>query len=169
MTQRPEWDVRKEEDREQFIEQLEEMDHIESVRPYGSGIDFRIGAFEIWPDSFDDDQLRVISSSSIATMTAAVSDYKEFKFVSEANIHLPPAPEELKPDIKDALDVGENLHVYFGTGALGGIPAPDGVITPHIRSSDSVTYDTVMDAVFQAQTAYITIYDGGENAITEKP
>lgn len=158
-----------ERDRRDFVAWLESRDHVENVSAREYNADFYIGGLDAHPDAFDDDHLNAIGRSSLSMRQHAVQASHEGLFVTSMNVHLPPTPEELKDDIDATLDLPDGTGVYYGTGALGGMPAPDGVVTPHIADVEDVTFETAREAIEQAIEAYVEVYDEGEHAIKEQP
>lgn len=158
--------------REQLREYLEEEeDVITGTNIADRFTDFYVGDVLVYPERFDDDHMNVVGRSSLAFRTAYLDKRDERKFVSEMNVHLPPAREHLKAEINDVLEVEdfEDVVVYWGSGALGGIPAPDGVITPHVVHTDNLTIPTVIQVLERVVEAYKTVYDNGEKAIKRHP
>lgn len=155
--------------REQLIDWLENQPHVENVRRASHCIDFKIGGYDIWPRYSNDDHLNAINSSSIANNHFGVETVENNEFVTEVKIHLPPAREELQDDIDAVFDLPDGVAVFHGTTALGGMPAPDGVVTPHVLHTEEVTYDTAQTAIGQALDVFERVYDGGAEAIKEKP
>lgn len=128
-----------------------------------NNIDFVIG--DEWPDPFDDDHITSLRRSALSFMFASIEDYYHERFITEAVIHLPPAPDELEiePELPDCFDI------HFGTRALGGMSAPEGVLTPHVQSTRSVTFDEVKEATEEVLEVYRDVYDEGEKVIKEQP
>lgn len=155
--------------RREFEEWLEKQPYLTDIRSRKRSIDFKIGGYDVWPKYSEDNHLNAINSSSVAPNHFGVETIESEKYVSEVKIHLPPAPEELQDDIDAIFDLPDNLCVFHGTTALGGLPAPDGVVTPHVLHTDNVTFDAAQTAVEQALEAYEDVYNGGEKAIQEQP
>lgn len=163
--------IKKKEKREQkaaLEEYLEAHEHVTNVRGRERNLDFRIGV-GVWPRALRDDHLNTIASSSISLYNFSVSEQKEGRFVDDVVIHLPPAREELQADVEDGFELDDPFVIHFGTRALGGVPAPDGVITPHVQITESVTLREVRTVVEQALEVYETVYETGERAIKRQP
>lgn len=161
--------AREERDRRDFVEWLEDREHITDVRTRRQAIDFRVGDVDDYPDPFDDDHLNAISGSAVSTHVWGVDKRWNGIRVNELKVHLPAAPEHLRDDVDDALDLPDGTGVHYGTGALGGMPAPDGVITPHVLHTESLTFDTARAAVDVVADVYADVYDAGDRAIQEVP
>lgn len=146
--------------RDGLIEWLEDREYICDIRVRKRTVDFTIGRMEDWPRYTEDDHVNAIRSSSVS-MSLIVED----GMFSEAKIHLPPAPEGLKDDIEASLDLPDGFGVHYGTGALGGIPAPDGIVTPHVLLADEVDADGIREAVSEVLQVYVDVYDEGEKVI----
>lgn len=159
----------REEQAETFVEWLENVEYVDGVRSRNRGIDFTVGSIEIWPDSFDDDHLNSIRSSSVSMHNFTVEGMNGGQFINEAVIHLPPAREELEEDIESELDLGDRFAIHYGTRALGGMPAPNGVVTPHIQTTDAVRFDELQDVVKQVLNVYVEVYQEGAEAIKQQP
>lgn len=157
--------------KQQFVEFLESEEAVQnlSVRDYTT--DFYLGGIDIYPDSFNDDHLNVIGRSSVAFRQSGVQATHERLFVTEVNVHLPPAPECMRKEINEELAMHgiENIDVYWGTGALGEMPAPEGVVTPHIVHTDDVTFSVAQEVVQRAVEVFDGVYCSGEHAIKEQP
>lgn len=157
--------------KQQFVEFLESKDAVQnlSVRDYTA--DFYLGGIDVYPDSFNDDHLNAIGRSSIAFRQHGVQATHERLFVTEINVHLPPAPERMRKEINKELAMHEveNTAVYWGTGALGGMPAPEGVVTPHIVHTDDVTFSVAQEVVERAVEVFDDVYWGGTHAIKKQP
>jgi len=158
-------------DKAAFHETLHETDDVTGISELSGLVDFYIGSRDVYPERFEDDHLDVTGRSSVSwSLTGGLQAQNERRFVGEVNIHLPPTHEKRRDDIDSHLDLPANLDVYYGTGALGGMPAPDGVITPHIHDEgDYVTYETVETAIEQAIDVYKTVYESGKHAIKQQP
>lgn len=162
--------AREERDRRDFVAWLEAHEHVTDVRPRHHAIDFHVGdQLDDYPDHFDDDHLNVISGSAVATRVWGVDKRWAGIRVNELKVHLPAAPEHLRDAVDDALDLPDGTAVHYGTGALGGMPAPDGVITPHVLHTEALPYDTARAAVDTCADVYADVYDAGARAIKEVP
>lgn len=171
----PEYKRRRQEQAEEFLEWLESKEHLSDVRARRNShndtiraVDFLIGTFDVWPEYMNDDHLNAIGPSSVST-SSAVPDIEQERFLDEAKIHLPPTYENLEDDVRRIIDLPDYFGMYLGTGALGGLPAPNGVITPHIVATRSVEFSEVQEVVEKCLDVYREVYDGGEKAIQEKP
>lgn len=158
-----------ERDERDFKAWLKGQDFITNPSFRDRGTDFCIGDRNVYPTTIRDDELNVIARSSIAMWQSGVSSLHDGLFVTEVKVHLPPAREELRDEIDAALDLPESTGVFYGTGALGGMPAPEGVVTPHIFHKEDMTYDTAREAIQQAIDAYVEVYDEGKKAIKKQP
>lgn len=148
---------------------LEEKDGLKNISTSEKWADFYLGGMDVYPDSFNDDHLNVIGRSSVAFHQHAVQPRHEKKFVTEVNIHLPATREEKRDEIKNSLNLPEGMGIHFGTGTLGGMPAPEGVITPHIYSTEDITFKKVREAIEETIGVYEKVYNGGEEAIKQQP
>lgn len=155
----------------QFKHWVEGHDTLQNESVRDRHADFYIGGMDVYPDRFNDDHMNVIGRSSVAFHQHGVQASAERRFVTEVNVHLPPAPEGLKNRIALFFDVDsiENIAVYWGSGALGGMPAPDGTVTPHVVHTDAVTFDTCRTAIERAVRAYHRAYESGAHALKERP
>lgn len=153
---------------EKFLIENQALDNV-SVRDRHA--DFYIGGIDVYPDRFNDDHMNVIGRSSVAFHQHGVQATAERRFVTEVNVHLPPAPEGLKQRIKTVLDTNsiDGIGVYWGSGALGGMPAPDGTVTPHIVHTEDVTFETCREAIERAVRAYEHVYENGAHALKRQP
>ena len=151
-------------DRDELASWLKKKRVTTDVRKRDRTIDFTIGELDDWP-SYVDDELNAIRSSSIA-VGFLVQNELSFR---EAKVHLPPAPDQLQDEIDNQIDLPDGVNIFHGSGALGGIPAPDGVITPHIVTTDPIGLETVKNVVGQALSVYKDVYNDGELAIQTKP
>lgn len=159
-------DEREEEHRTEFVEFLESCEHIENISGLDRNIDFLIGEKEVWPNHLrENDQIRTITRSSIALWQSGVKALHEARFVTDVKLHLPPAPESLRDEIDAAFDLPEGFYVHHGSTALGGLPAPEGYVTPHVLVEGDHTFLATEIAVRQAVDVYVDVYDGGEKAI----
>jgi len=158
-----------ERDKRDFLQFREQQSTITNVSSRDRSIDFRIGERDVWPDYLNDDHLNAIGRSSISTWQSGVTSRHEHLFVTEIKIHLPPARETLRGEIDDSLSLPDGFGVHYGTGALGGMPAPDGVITPHIVDTEDVTFEATKQVVEESIEVYENAYDHGRKAIKEQP
>jgi hypothetical protein len=131
--------------------------------------DFTIGdTQEDYPPVQND--LRVISRSSISNTASGLEDLENCRFVSKARLHLPAAPEELKEDIDSVLSLEsfDQFVVYYGSGRLGGMDAPDGVITPHIvlGSNSACSFSLLKLIISRCIEVYEDVYNNGELALS---
>lgn len=151
---------------EEFVEWLENQEHIGNVSDRMMALDFTIGSrFEDWPSSLDDDELSVIANSSVQKTRSNVRQIMDHKFFKQPVVHLPPIQEEQADEIEEMMNVEEPFFLHFGSRALGGIPAPDGVITPHVQSNDPVTLNMLKLVVSQALDVWIEVYECGDNVV----
>jgi len=151
-------------DRNELFEWIQEQENTSSADLYDRSIDFTVGEMEIWPDRWDDDHLNVIRPSSIS-LTLALQEENPF---DDIKIHLPPAEEKLREEIKEHADLPQQFGIHYGTGALGGMPAPEGVITPHVISGGDASLDELKRVVETVLQIYQDVYDNGSKAIQEK-
>jgi hypothetical protein len=153
-----------------FTTWLHDHDTIQNVSVRDKCSDFYVGGRDSYPDRFNDDHLNVVGRSSVAFRQYAVQASAERRFVTEVNVHLPPAPEGLKDRINTILAVEDlnGVAAYWGTGALGGMPAPDGVVTPHVVDTDDITFAVAREAISRAAKAYEHAYEGGAHTIKEQ-
>lgn len=157
-----------ERDRCDFVAALEANEHVHDVSERRKAVDFYVGDPRVYPDHFDDDHLNVVGRSSVSThRLGAIPEGN--RFVAELKVHLPPAPEELREPIDDALDLPDGTAVHYGTGALGGMPAPEGVVTPHVLHTENLPFGAAGAVVATVTDAYETVYDAGERAIKTQP
>lgn len=131
--------------------------------------DFTIGdRQEDYPPVEND--LRVISRSSISNTTSTLDDLENSRFVNKARLHLPAAPEELQEEIDSilSLDSFDQFIVYYGSGRLGGMDAPDGVITPHIvlGSNSSCSFSLLKLVISRCVEVYENVYGDGDRSIS---
>ncbi|WP_153952925.1 hypothetical protein [Halosegnis longus] len=155
--------------RQLLIARIRGFGPIESVSKRRKTTDFRIGDIDVWPDYGNDDHINAITNSSISGNESALSKHEESRYVSEISIHLPPAPEEFEAAIEEELYVPEHIMVHHNTGALGGTPSADGIVTPHILTTDSITYQKAGDVVQAAVECYENVYENGDVAIVTVP
>ena len=177
-------------DRSELVDYLQEADEITNIRTYSKSVDFTVGEMGEWPDRRNDEHLDVVRPSSVslqeihtdAEIESAVEDgmmsretaekVKQKSVFEEMKIHLPPGPEEHRGNINETLELPDGVGVHFATGALGGMPAPDGVVTPHIvekRGSNGVDIDEMKTLIDGIITVYNDIYNNRENIIQQKP
>ena len=157
---------------DKFVEWLESKEHVGGVSENRYTIDFPIGdILEDWPSNMNDGEIRAVHNSSVSKSSSAVRDLMEGNFFSEAVIHLPPAEESLKQDIVDAmaLEDDDDFGIHFGSRALGGISAPDGVITPHIHMTEPAGLTPVQLTTSKAISTFEDVYQCGALALKKKP
>lgn len=155
---------------EEVVEWLEDRDNVKFDSLRRGTVDFTIGdILDDWPDHFDDDHLNAIHRSSVEIASSSREQLKQELFVTSMAMHLPPTHERYKSDIRDKLDLDEQLAVHFGSRALGGMPAPDGVITPHVHVLDATTVESAHDAMKAAVDIFEDVYDEGSEVIKEQP
>jgi hypothetical protein len=150
---------------------LESNDTLDYVSVRKNNADFFIGDKDEYPDTFNDDHLKMISRSSVGYgHVFSVSDRGEKNFVNEINLHLPAAPEEIKSDIDErlGLDSFEEVAVYYGSGALGGMPAPEGLVTPHVVNTENIDFGLTKFLINRCINTYIEVYNEGQIAIVKR-
>jgi hypothetical protein len=130
--------------------------------------DFTIGnKDEDYPPVRND--LRVISRSSFSNKASSLKDVDNLRFVDEVRLHLPAAPEKLQESIDSILSLGsfEMFAVYYGSERLGGISAPEGVITPHVvlKSNYCCSFGVLKLIISRCLEVYTKAYQDGELAI----
>lgn len=155
---------------DKLVEWLESQDNVHSIRDGNYSIDFTIGdVINDWPSNLKDDEIKAIHRSSLSKQSSAIRPTIRGEFIKDIAIHLPPAEEKLKEDIVAELDLGDEFMIHFGSRALGGIAAPDGVLTPHIHLEEATGVTPVQLAVSKALTVYENVYEGGDLAIKKLP
>ena len=147
-----------------FVDFLEDEECVTEVDTRKRTTDFLIGDRDVYPDPFKDDHIKSISKSSVRYAQHGVRSRDRQRFVTDVNVHLPPAPEELEEEIEEFLSLEDydNLDVYHGTG---GISTTDGVMLPHLVGTGDMTFEELQSGVKQFIDTYKEIYDNGERAI----
>lgn len=128
-------------------------------------IDFYIGGV----DEYANSEVKTVGTSSIAA-SQGVEKAEEGLHVGDIKIHFPPAKEELEEDIRRILELREEFSMHTGTTALGGVtPAPNGVITPHIYTNESIEIKPIKELLEKCHKVYVKVYDKGERTLMEIP
>jgi len=152
-----------EKDRDVLKDFLEESKTFKHISEFNQTVDFTVGSRDLWPSN-KDEHLNTICGSSIEFDPYPIEDTT----VKSVRLHLPPTKESLKSEIDSAIIDCEAISKYYGTGALGGIPAPEGVIMPHI-TSEEISFNTVVKQLKRIETLYKYTYQGGDEILKQKP
>lgn len=153
-----------EKDRDALKGFLEESKTFKHISEFNQTIDFTVGNRDLWPRSSNDEHLNTICGSSIEFDPYPIEDTT----VKSLRLHLPPTKESLKSEIDNTIIECEAISKYYGTGALGGIPAPEGVIMPHI-TSEEISFNSVIKQLKNIENLYKYTYQDGEEILKQKP
>lgn len=178
--------------RDELVDYIHGKNTLNNIRTYSKSIDFTVGDIDVWPERTNEKQLNVVRPSSITLQrttgeteikeaveedviskaTAEKLKQKDESLFDEIKIHLPPTEESRKKSLVEVLELPNGIGVFFGSTGLGGMPAPEGVITPHIIDEDNtskIDVDSMKTLIDSIITAYSDVYNDGENVLLSKP
>ena len=142
---------------------LGESKTFKHISEFNQTVDFTVGNRDLWPTN-KNEHLNTICGSSIEFDPYPIEDTT----VKSVRIHLPPTKESLKPEIDNTIIECEAISKYYGTGALGGIPAPEGVIMPHI-TSEEISFNMIVKQLKRIEALCKYTYQDGDEILKQKP